>query len=273
MQNSPDRWMDKYVKAKRSMHHAIFQTSQVRDLTVIELSADFSLVVAVDSDGGIGPKPNDLVCVSGYEAGRFGARVPLMEILACGAVPIAAFDSLAVEMEPLGREIIRGVRDELNSVGLPKDFSLSGSTEDNVPTSETGMGVVVLGVVRKSDFRPGSSMNCDEVFAIGIPKSGPEDVVDLNDHDIADSACLSRMLQVTGVHDILPVGSKGVIYEAGELARTAGLGFLPHQIEKINHKKSAGPSTCFLVSAAPGTETLLALAGQKPLRMIGRLSA
>ena len=273
MKNATDWWMDEYAKARSSLRHPVFRSSQVRDLTVIELSAEFLLVVAVDSDGGIGPKPNDVIRVSGYEAGRFGTRVPLMEILACGAVPIAAFDSLAVEMEPLGREIIRGVRDELNSIGLPEEFPLSGSTEDNVSTSQTGMGVLVLGLVRRSDFRPGSSSNGDEVFAVGTPKSGPEDAVDLGDSDIADSMSLARMLHVTGVHDILPVGSKGIVHEADELARTAGLGFVPHPVETIDKRKSAGPSTCFLVSTAPGTEALLALAAEKPVRLIGRLSA
>jgi selenophosphate synthetase-related protein len=273
MKNAIDLWMDEYAKAKGSLSQPIFRSSQVRDLTVIELSAEFFLVVAVDSDGGIGPKPNDVVRVSGYDAGRFGTRVPLMEILACGAVPIAAFDSLAVEMEPLGREIIRGVRDELHSIGLPAEFPLSGSTEDNVPTSQTGMGVVVLGCVKRSDFRPGSSMNGDEIFAIGTPKSGPEDTIDLKDRDIADSTSLARILHVTGVHDILPVGSKGIMHEVEELARTASLEFVPHPMESIDKRKSAGPSTCFLVSAAPGTEELLSLAAERPVRLIGSLNA
>jgi hypothetical protein len=265
-------WMDEYEKARHSFHHSVFRTSQVRDLTLIELNDDFFLVTAVDSDGGIGPKPNDLVSVSGYDAGRFATRVPLMEILASGAVPVAAFDALAVEMEPLGREIVRGVRDELISIGLPNNFPLSGSTEDNVPTSETGMGVVIVGIVKKNDFRPGSSMKNDEVFVVGIPKSGPDDKVNLKDSDIADSVSLSRILQVTGIHDILPVGSKGILYEAGELARTADLKFTTNQSTKINLKKSAGPSTCFLVSAVPGTEPLIALTGQKPVHLIGRLT-
>jgi selenophosphate synthetase-related protein len=273
MKDMIDMWMDEYVKAKVSMSHPIFRSSQVRDLTVIGLSAEFSIVVAVDSDGGIGPKPNDVVRVSGYEAGRFGARVPLMEILASGAVPIAAFDSLAVEMEPWGREIIRGVRDELNSIGLPAEFPLSGSTEDNVPTSQTGMGVVILGFIKTSDFRPGSSVNGDEIFAIGTPKSGPHDTIDLNDRDIADSTSVARILRVAGVHDVLPVGSKGIVHEVAELARLAGLQFVPRPSEGIDLKKSAGPSTCYLVSATAGSESMLALAAEKPVRSIGSLKA
>jgi hypothetical protein len=112
-----------------------------------------------------------------------------------------------------------------------------------------------------------------EFFAIGTPKSGPEDTIDLKDRDIADSMSLARILLVTEVHDILPVGSKGIMHEVEELARTAGLEFVPHPMESIDKKKSAGPSTCFLVSAVPGTEARLALAAEKPVRMIGSLNA
>lgn len=269
--NAP--WMDDYAKAKTTPHHGVFRTSQVRDLLLIELNGDFFFVTAVDSDGAIGPKPNDRVKVSGYEAGRFATRVPLMEILASGAVPVAAFDALAVEMEPLGREIIRGVREELSSIGLADDFPLSGSTEDNIPTTETGMGVVILGIAKKEDFRPGSSKDHDEVFVVGTPKCGPEDMVDLADREIADSASVSRILKVSGVHDILPVGSKGILYEAGELARTAGLTFLRNETVSVPLSKSAGPSTCFLVSAAPDMKAVLESASQRPVHSIGRLSA
>ena len=35
--------------------------SQRRDLTLVRLAGSFYLVIACDSDGGIGPKPNDTV--------------------------------------------------------------------------------------------------------------------------------------------------------------------------------------------------------------------
>ena len=62
-----------------------FACEQVRDLTKIALGGGFSLVIAVDSDGGIGSRDHDIVRVPEYVLGRFAARVPLMEIIACGA--------------------------------------------------------------------------------------------------------------------------------------------------------------------------------------------
>ena len=263
--------IEKLKIVRHEPHQKLLSTKQVRDLTVIELLGDLLLLVAVDSDGAIGPKEDDVVKVSGYECGRFGSRVPLLEILASGAVPVAAFDTLMVEMKPLGMEIIRGVRDELASAGLPVDFPLSRSTEDNVPTRQTGMGVVILGIVERKHLRPGSSKSKDEVICIGIAKSGPEDVVSLSDKDIADAKDILQCSMIDGVHDILPVGSKGILFEGTEMALSAGLEFHPNMVNSINLKKSAGPSTCFIVSAVSGSLEKVRQTVPKPVHYIGSL--
>ncbi len=244
---------------------------QIRDLTVIRMSGDFFLVVAVDSDGAIGPKPADVVQVQGMVAGRFAVRVPLTEILACGATPIAAFDSLSVEMNPTGKAIIEGVRMELRASGLPNDFPVSGSTEDNVPTSQTGIGVAVLGIVHKTDFRPGSSKPSDELICLGIPKSGPRDVVTIDDPEIAMGADIVKIRHIGGVHDILPVGSKGILYEAGEMARLAGLAAEIEPASELDLTKSGGPSTCFLASVEPGAVQEVRDSSSIPVQRVGRL--
>jgi hypothetical protein len=264
------RLIEMYNKARENAGIVPYPSSQIRDLTVLQLVGDMQMVVAVDSDGAIGEKESDVVKVTGYECGRFGARVPLMEILASGAVPVAAFDALAVEMEPYGRSIIKGVRDELSSIGLPDTFPLSGSTEDNIPTVQTGIGVVIIGIVSKHDFKPGTSMPGDRVLCIGIPKSGPNDHISLEDPDIADSKTVAQLRNIDGVHDILPVGSKGVLYEANELARIAGLTF-QKQDSVIDMVKSAGPSTCFLVSTNETARDILQEKTDKPVNLIGSL--
>ncbi|MDD3095077.1 MAG: hypothetical protein PHD63_02435, partial [Candidatus Marinimicrobia bacterium] len=112
----------------------------VRDLTMIRISNRHSVVIAVDSDGGIGPQEGDVVKVPAYVSGRFAIRVPLLEILASGATPLCAFDMLTTPMNEIGKEILRGVRDELKAAGFGENFIVSGSTEDNVPTNMTGIG-------------------------------------------------------------------------------------------------------------------------------------
>ena len=51
---------------------------KVRDLTLVRVAGPNYLVLACDSDGGIGPKPQDTVSTTGYWLGRVAARVPLM---------------------------------------------------------------------------------------------------------------------------------------------------------------------------------------------------
>lgn len=259
------------MKSRKELVDPICPSKQVRDLTVLTLSDDLMLVVAVDSDGGIGPKPGDVVKVSGVEAGRFAMRVPLMEILACGAVPVAAFDCLTVEMEPTGKTIISGVREELRSIGLSEHFPLSGSTEDNVPTRQTGIGVMVLGIVQSGDFRPGTSKKHDVVFCIGVPKSGPKDTVSLNDPSIATSAAVASVRLLDHVHDILPVGSKGILYEANEMAKSAELHFESSPSCTIDLERSAGPSTCFICSGPRRLRDEVAAITMLPVETIGTM--
>ncbi len=250
-----------------------FRSRRVRDLTALELGNGISLVVAVDSDGGIGPRENDVVKVSDYLLGRFAIRVPLMEILCCGALPLAAFDMLTMSMEDGGNEIVRGIRDELAEAGLPEDFPLSGSTEDNVPTTMTGVGTTVLGLVHDNDSRPGTSQADDVVLCAGLPKSGPEDEIRLDDGEIARQSQVRTLLGVDGAHDLLPVGSRGVLYEAEEMGKSAGLRFVESSEAAIDPTKSAGPSTCVLVSAQAQKIESIADAVAVPVAILGRLRA
>lgn len=245
---------------------------QVRDLTRIDLQGEYALIIAVDSDGGIGPLPGDTVYCSAYQLGRFAIRVPLLEILASGAIPLVAFDLLTIKMEPVGAEILAGIRAELKEAGLPQNFPISGSTEDNVPTNATGIGTVMIGLVKQSDFRTGSSRVGDWVLCIGKPKSAPEDTVRQDDPEIVRYQDVLELHEIVGVNDILPVGSHGVLYEAQHLAGSAGLTFSAEEQADINLHKSGGPSTCVVVSC--NTEALKAIETRiaTPVFMIGRLS-
>ncbi len=259
-----------YAQAKQ--RDGGFTCERIRDLTRIDLGGQLSLVVAVDSDGGIGSRAHDLVRVPEYVLGRFAMRVPLMEIISCGATPIAAFDMLTVPMDELGKEIVRGVRDELAEAGLGADFPLSGSTEDNVPTDSTGVATTVLGLVHQNDFRPGSARAGDRVLCVGLPKSAPNDDITLDDREIVRLSQIRDLLRLEGVHDLLPVGSQGVSYEARELASLAGLEFVTIPDPRLDVDKSAGPSTCALLSVSAEESASVARGLSVPVTEIGRLA-
>lgn len=245
---------------------------KVRDLSVVPVTDEFNMVVACDSDGGIGPKKHDFVEVPGEVLGRFAVRVPLMELLSAGAIPVLVVDTLTVEMEPSGRDIIDGIRTELALVGLDPDKVLTGSTEDNVPTVQTGVGIVVIGCVTENDFKPGSSQDGDLVVCVGTPKSAPDDEVDLSDPEIADILCARTLAKLDFVHDILPVGSKGIIHEQSELAESAGLVIQSQPDQGLDIYKSGGPSTCVLASLSEEKLDFLKAAVGQPVYRVGRLT-
>ncbi|KKM10257.1 hypothetical protein SY88_14405 [Clostridiales bacterium PH28_bin88] len=225
---------------------------RVRDLTLIEVDKSNCLVIACDSSGGIGPKQGDAVQVPGYVVGRMITRVALMEVMASGAAPISVVDTLSVEMHPTGEEILRGVKDEVVAAGLDPLLVVTGSTEENIPTHQTAMGVTVIGWAGPGDLRLGKARAGDRLLCIGLPKVGRE--VSLDDPENADIQALRTLLALPGVHELLPVGSKGIAYEAIQLAETAGLSLAWDSPVPVDLQKPAGPATCLLAAIDPGTE-------------------
>ena len=243
----------------------------IRDLTLIRVSDKHYMVIAVDSDGGIGPQEGDVVQIPAYVSGRFAIRVPLLEILSSGAVPVCAFDMLTMPMNEIGQDILRGVKDELKAAGLGDDFPVSGSTEDNVPTNMTGIGTTIVGMIHQDELRPGSSIDGDLIISVGKPKSGPDDKITLDDIEIISQESMLFLTKTKGVHDILPVGSHGVKYECEQIAITSGLSVEYNNNMEIDILKSGGPSTCVLASCDERAYNELTSHCSTPVFKIGKL--
>ncbi len=105
------------------------KSQRIRDLSIVELPGDILLISACDSLGAIGPKELDQIPVPADFVGRALARVPLMEVMAAGAEPILLLNTLCVEMEPSGKEIIRGIVQELKKAGIDPSLVINGSTK------------------------------------------------------------------------------------------------------------------------------------------------
>ncbi|HEX3015590.1 MAG TPA: AIR synthase related protein [Desulfobacteria bacterium] len=129
------------------------QPYRYRDLTIIDVAEGKNIVIACDSSGAIGPKQNDIIKVPGYILGRFSARVALMEVLAAGAWPVCVVNTLCVEPSPAGEEISQGVADEIRVLGIDPSQVLTGSTEKNIPTTQSGIGITVVGVAHSPELR------------------------------------------------------------------------------------------------------------------------
>jgi hypothetical protein len=230
---------------------------RVRDLVLMRAGA-VALVVACDSNASIGAKPADVLAQDPGETGYSAAKVPLMEVLAAGARPVLLVNNLCCEMEPSGRGLLEGIRRLLADAGL--DLVVTGSDETNMPTVQTGIGVTVLGVAAVDDLRCGRAQPGDVVWCVGEPRDGRRLPFVDGAAGLTGPREVRAALATPGVHEVLPVGSRGVRYEAVQLADAAGLVYRPAGRTSVELDVSAGPSTCFLVAAEGSARAALASA-------------
>ncbi|GAB6173035.1 hypothetical protein JCM15765_25130 [Paradesulfitobacterium aromaticivorans] len=227
-----------------------------RDVEVAMLTDGQCLVAACDSCGAIGEKEYDIVKVTPYLVGRLTVRVALLEVLAAGAVPQIVTVAVSNELNPTGDGILAGVKDELKFTekgSLP----VAVSTEKNMPTSQTGLGISIVGTCRREELRIATSQGGDNVYCLGLPKVGSE-VQSPDDEEIVQGKHVLSLVKIKGIHDIVPIGSQGIRREADLLAENVGCDFIPDCSSQVDWKKSAGPSTC-LIFTSPAELTASAL--------------
>ena len=215
-----------------------------RDLTIVSDIGDKCMVIACDSCGAIGVKDGDVFKIPVRHAAKFTVRVALTEVMCSGALPVTIANGAACEMDPTGKEIILGIQDELENAGM-EGIVLTGSTEENFATSMTAFAITVVGVAGENELKFGGAARGDKLVLWGIPAVGTE--VDLGDTGFYGG--IRRILPLSDVREIVPVGSRGILYEAETLASLSGLAFSPY-VTGIDYHKSAGPTTCLLVLCA-----------------------
>ena len=239
-----------------------------RDVSVFEVNDDSVMVVGCDSAGGIGPKPLDKVKVSGYTLGRFTARVTLMEVLAVGAFPVCLTNTLCVEPDPTGLEILEGIKSEIKLAQLPRSLVVTGSTEKTVGVEQTGIGVTVVGFAPKNKLKIGLCKPDDLLVAVGCPSVKDEVLPAEERGEIADLKDLMTLMSCDYVHEVIPVGSQGMIHEANVLAKDSGL-HVNLELAEFEAKKSAGPATAILAAFSKNALSELSGLINKPMRVIG----
>lgn len=224
-----------------------YNIQKIRDLSILSLSDGQQLVIACDSNASVGEKPADYHKCVYEEAAVSALKVPMMEVIATGAEPMIVVNNLCVEMEGTGKRIIEIMRKELERHEYTSSVQLTGSTEDNMPTTQTGIGVTVIGMLSSERSRIGHTQPDDCIVCVGKPRSGVEKYYSEFQTDVANIGTVKRLVREQFVHEILPVGSKGARYEAEQLCTTSGLCFAPVD-SPIDLQTSAGSSTAVLCS-------------------------
>jgi len=240
-----------------------------RDVEVVSINQTQYLVASCDSCGAIGMKDLDALKIAESITGRLTTRVALLEILATGAVPQMMTVAISNEPHPTGDKLLEGVKEELESAGLAT-LPMSISTEKNMFTQQTGLGISVIGVTEKQQLRIGTTQVGDDVYCLGLPKVGPE-INTPEDAEIVQVKDLQSLLDISGIHDIVPVGSRGIRTEAQQLATSVNCRLIVNPSCLLDFEKSAGPSTCLIFSSAPPLALDLSSAGflRLPLTKVG----
>jgi hypothetical protein len=207
-----------------------------RDCEFFEIDDEKIMVVACDSCGGIGLKESDVLKAPNQLVGSLTSRVPVMELLSIGADIKTISLTIINEPFPTGSKIIEGVKAENKSL----DVKFVISTEKNMKTKMTGLGITAIGMVEKEKLRI-----CDDayknVFIAGYPSVGSEILE--NQDLILNQKMICELLEDDEILEIIPCGSSGIIGELSKLNCEHLDDFSSYEI--LN--KSCGPASAAIV--------------------------
>ena len=238
-----------------------------RDLIIFRLSGKY-ITISCDSCGAVGFNPLDKVKVDGRRLGRYLARVALMETLSAGAHPVACALSLAINPDHQLDMLVEGVKCELKAADA-ESIPLILSSEKNFSVEQTGVGISVVGVAERLKIR--KAHRGDLVIAVGRPCTGIEVLQAEERCETATLRDLAKLLRMRSIHEVIPVGSQGILHEAKVLAEDSDLEFKLKKDVKVDVKRSAGPSTVILIAAETNIAEKLPKILGKPVEVVGRL--
>ncbi len=213
-----------------------------RDVSVIRRTDGF-LVTACDTLGAIGAKPADVVQAPEEVCGAYTLRVCLSELAAVGAVPLIVTSLVCNEWESTGRKILDGIRAELTDNGY-QNVRVNGSTEENMRTVMTALGITVVGFAEHMRWR--KTLPGDRVLVVGIPRVGK--AVLEHGNELLRPSLVRFLCDDDAVGDVIPCGSRGVRHELDVLAQESGLRIRLASELGIDLDASAGPATCAVVT-------------------------
>lgn len=242
------------------------EIKQVRDLTLISIDEKRYMGISCDSCGAIGNKEFDVVKAPPHIVAYQTAKVVLAELLSMGFTPIVLSNGLAVEMNDTGKELIEGFNDALLMLKTCK-VHITGSTEENMKTVQTSMGVTCIGICDKDKLKYKKTINTDICILLGLPLVGNEVV---NDPDkILDISDYENLYLCDFINEILPIGSRGISSELTDLCKYNNLNFKYNDTISVDIAKSAGPSCCCLVTIDSSYIEKIEQLINKPIEILG----
>ena len=238
---------------------------QIRDITIIDFDENRYLGIACDSCGGIGYKEQDMVKASPQLTAYHTGKVVLAELMSMGFTPFILADGLAVEMNDTGKQLIEGFNEVLSKLSF--NVHLTGSTEENIRTVQTSMGITCIGLCDKDKLKFNKTKSGDLCLIIGLPMVGNEVV---NNPDKAlDIEDFEKLFHCDSIKEMLPVGSRGIECELNDLLKYNGLNIKYESNLSIDLKKSGSHSTSCIVTLSKDNLEEIKSIIKKPINIIG----
>lgn len=195
-----------------------------------------NLVITSDNSGAIGEKELDVVHVPDDVTSYYSTRVTLLEQLANQAIPKEII-LLNFTSEEAWDKYVTGITRVFDEVQMTVP-AISGSTETNMPTLQSGFGITMFGEKQ----RPFPNLSELHWFTYGLPLVGEQLLQ--NVHQIANLQIIVEALKNQHITQVIPLGSKGLQKELEQLDlfNVVDLKNVPYDITA-----SAGPSTMVLI--------------------------
>lgn len=225
------------------------------------------LVVTSDNAAAVGLAPGDQLPVDPYLVGFLTARVAVLEAVALGANPQLASSTLSFDYAcAQGQRLTAGVLDLLQTVQLTA-AELTGSCESNFPAEITCLGMTVVSVAAADRLLLGRVRPGDQVYLLGSPLVGSAVLPAW--HRLPTPAQVQELAGWPEVHELIPVGSRGIAHELQALAAAYDLRLTPTPADGLDQQASAGPATCLLAVGSGELQQRLVGWGQ-PIHCLGR---
>lgn len=212
----------------------------MRNACIIPFNENESIVITSDNSGAIGLKEDDAVKVPYDVVSYYAFRVAMMECLASGAEPLSIVMQNFCGDEPWTK-LVQGIEKGMEE--LQMELPITGSTESNFYLLQSAIGMLVIGKKKNDRNRWIPQPDRTKYAVIGSPLVGLE-VIERN-REVAPLHLFKEMSETEQVMT-WPVGSKGILYEWGQIPEDNRLVNTPITCD-VDLLKSSGPATCFLV--------------------------